>query len=81
MLDQYAYYVYWNGRNATVEDVILHGLQRYRRIFFLPPNARFLTRDGVRPGITSPHRAARRGSSLHYRRQGLCVAVARVPVR
>jgi predicted ATPase len=49
ILDQYAYYRYWGGRNSEIEHLIQESLYRYYKIFFLPPNPNFLKDDGVRP--------------------------------
>lgn len=52
LIDQYAYYRYWNGANAEAEHIIESMVPFYNCIFFLTPNPRFLIDDGVRP--TSP---------------------------
>ena len=49
LLDQYAYYCYWNDRNIDIEKIISLSLKRYYKIFVLPPNPNFLKDDGVRP--------------------------------
>jgi predicted ATPase len=49
VLDQYAYYRYWNGKNAVAEQEISSALMYYRAIFFLTPNPKYLVEDGVRP--------------------------------
>jgi len=49
LIDQYAYYIYWVGRNYDFEDNIKKCLKSYEKIIYLPPNENFLRNDGVRP--------------------------------
>lgn len=49
LLDQYAYYRYWGGRDDGLEKIVRNACERYDAIYLLEARPDFLVDDGLRP--------------------------------
>ncbi|NTU44347.1 MAG: ATP-binding protein [Chlorobiaceae bacterium] len=49
LLDQYAYYRFWCGRDNLIEQMIAKNIVRYDCVVCLKANPNYLVDDGVRP--------------------------------
>lgn len=49
LIDQYAYYSYWVGKNNEFEELIIDSYSSSDYIYVFPPNPNYLISDGLRP--------------------------------
>jgi len=49
LIDQYAYYQYWVGKNESIERRIIERYSKNDYFYKLPANPDFLKTDGIRP--------------------------------
>lgn len=49
MIDNYAHYIYWVGKDEAIENELISRYRRNDRIYLMPVNSAYLVHDGVRP--------------------------------